>query len=158
MRRQTSRNPLFHRRRFADDVIILCVRWYLRFKLSCRDMAEIVWELGVLVAPSTILRWAVRYAEHFSRLWRLFETPVGGSWRCDETYIKVGGQWMYLHRAVDELAVPWNHGPSQSFLSEGSQAARATSNHHASWLRTQPFRAPPDGHAQRIQLPLGKPG
>jgi transposase-like protein len=79
MRRQTSHNPLFHRRRFADDVIILCVRWYLRFKLSYRDMAEIVWELGVLVAPSTILRWVVRYAEHFSRLWRPFETPVGGS-------------------------------------------------------------------------------
>jgi transposase-like protein len=102
MRRQTSRNRLFHRRRFADDVIILCVRWYLRFKLSYRDMAEIAWELGVLVAPSTILRWVVRYAEDFSRLWHQFERPVGGSWRCDETYIKIGGQWMYLYRAVDE--------------------------------------------------------
>lgn len=60
MLRQTSRNPLFHRRHFADDVIILCVRWYLRFKLSYRDMAEIARELGVLVAPSTILRWVVR--------------------------------------------------------------------------------------------------
>ena len=63
MRRQTSRNPLFHRRRFADDVIILCVRWYLRYRLSYRDMAEIVWELGVLVAPSMILRWVVHYAD-----------------------------------------------------------------------------------------------
>ena len=103
MRRQPSRNPLFHRRRFADGVIILCVRWYLRFKLSYRDMAEIAWELGVLVAPSTILRWVVRYAEDFSRLWCQFERPVGGSWRCDETYIKVGGQWMYLYRAVDAV-------------------------------------------------------
>jgi transposase-like protein len=103
MRRQTSRNWLFRRRRFADDMIILCVRWYLRFKLSYRDMAEIAWELGVLVAPSTILRWVVRYAEDFNRLWRSFERPVGGSWRCDETYIKVGGQWMYLYRAVDKL-------------------------------------------------------
>jgi transposase-like protein len=68
MRRQSSRNPLFHCRRFGDEVIILCVRWYLRFKLSYRDMAEIAWELGVLVAPSTILRWVVRYAEAFSRL------------------------------------------------------------------------------------------
>jgi transposase-like protein len=57
MRRQTSRNPLFRRRRFADDMIILCVRWYLRFKLSYRGMAEVAWELGVLVPPSTILRW-----------------------------------------------------------------------------------------------------
>lgn len=102
MCRQTFRNPLFRRRRFADDVIIFCVRWYLRFKLSYRDMAEIACELGVLVAPSTILRWVVRYAEEFSRLWRPFERPVGRSWRCDETYIKVGGQWMYLYRAVDE--------------------------------------------------------
>jgi transposase-like protein len=98
-----SQPALFRRRRFGDEVIILCLRWYLRFKLSYRDMAEIAWELGVLVAPSTILRWVVRYAEDFSRLWRRFEKPVGGSWRCDETYIKVHGQWMYLYRAVDKL-------------------------------------------------------
>src|SRR5262245_7982265 len=102
-RRRTRGNPLFSRRRFADEVIILCVRWYLRFKLSYREMAEIAWELGVLVAPSTILRWVVRYAEDFGRLWRQFERPVGRSWRCDETYIKVGGRWMYLYRAVDEF-------------------------------------------------------
>ena len=101
-RHQAPRNPLFSRRRFTDDVIILCVRWYLRFKLSYREMAEIAWELGVLVAPSTILRWVVRYAADFSRLWSQFERPVGRSWRCDETYIKVGGRWMYLHRAVDK--------------------------------------------------------
>ena len=76
MRRQTGRNPLFHRRRFSDDVIIFCVRWYLRFKFSYRDMAEVAWELGVLVAPSTILRWVVRYAEDFSRLWCPFERPA----------------------------------------------------------------------------------
>jgi transposase-like protein len=63
MRRPSFRNPLFRRRRFADDVIILCVRWYLRFKLSYRDMAEIAKQLGVLVAPSTIPRWVVRYAK-----------------------------------------------------------------------------------------------
>ncbi|HTF67267.1 MAG TPA: hypothetical protein VK638_31770 [Edaphobacter sp.] len=74
------------RRRFADDVITLCVRWYLRVKLSYRDVAEIAWELGVFVAPSTILRWVIRCAEEFAHRWRLFEKPVGGSWRCDETY------------------------------------------------------------------------
>jgi transposase-like protein len=67
MRRQHYHNPLFHRRRFADQDIILCVRWYLRFKLSYREMAEIAGELGVLVAPTTILRWVVRYAEEFSQ-------------------------------------------------------------------------------------------
>ena len=50
MRRRPPRNPLFSRRRFEDNVIIRCVRWYLRFKLSYRDLAEIAWELGVSVA------------------------------------------------------------------------------------------------------------
>src|SRR4051794_27867499 len=86
MRRHTSRNVLFRRRRFDDNVIILCVRWYLRFKLSYRDMAEIAWELGVSVSPSTILRWVVRYAEEFAKRWMRFEQHVGRSWRADETY------------------------------------------------------------------------
>jgi transposase-like protein len=59
-------------------------------------------ELGVRIAPSTILRWVVRYAVPFAAYWRQFQRPVGRSWRCDETYIKVGGHWMYLYRAVDE--------------------------------------------------------
>jgi transposase-like protein len=102
MRRHTPRNFLFSRRRFEDNVIILCVRWYLRFKLSYRDMAEIAWELGVSVSPSTILRWVVRYAEEFANRWLAFEQRVGRSWRADETYVKVGGQWMFLYRAVDQ--------------------------------------------------------
>ena len=102
MRHQPTRNPLFTRRRFNDEVIIRCVRWYLRFKLSYRDMAEIAWELGVLVAPCTILRWVVRYSEEFARRWLHFEQRVGRSWRADETYVKVSGGWMFLYRAVDE--------------------------------------------------------
>jgi len=66
MRRRPPRNPLFSRRRFEDNVIIRCVRWYLRFKLSYRDLAEIAGELGVSVAPGTILRWVVRYSEEFA--------------------------------------------------------------------------------------------
>jgi putative transposase len=100
-RRRIARNPLFSGRRFADEVVTLCVRWYLRFKLSYRDVAEIAWEMGISVAPSTILRWVIRYTEEFARRWRPFERPVGGSWRADETYIKVRGCWMYLYRAVD---------------------------------------------------------
>jgi hypothetical protein len=75
-RRHTARNPLFSGRRFAE-VITLCVRWYLRFKLSYRDVAEMAWEMGILVAPSTILRWVIRYREEFARRWRAFERPVG---------------------------------------------------------------------------------
>ncbi|MBV9084180.1 MAG: IS6 family transposase [Acidobacteriaceae bacterium] len=75
---------------------------YLRFKLSYRDLAQIMGELGVCVAPCTILRWVVRYSVDFAECWRDRERAVGRSWRCDETYIKVAGQWMYLYRAVDQ--------------------------------------------------------
>jgi transposase, IS6 family len=58
---RSARHPLFRHRWFADDVIITCVRRYLGFKLSYREMAELARELGVFVAPSTILRWVIRY-------------------------------------------------------------------------------------------------
>src|ERR1700738_1173737 len=96
------RHPLFRRRWFADDVIITCVRWHLRFKLIYRDLGELARELGGRVAPSTILRWVVRYVPEFEKCWQAYERPVGDSWRVDETYLKVGGQWMYLYRAVDK--------------------------------------------------------
>ena len=102
MRRRPPRNPLFSRRRFEDNLIIRCVRWYLRCKLSYRDLAEIAWELGVSGAPCTILRWVVRYSEEFAKRWLPFEQRVGRSWRADETYVKVQGGWMFLYRAVDE--------------------------------------------------------
>ena len=100
--RSTGRDPLFAKRWFKDDVIIRCVTWYLRFKFSYRDLSAIMGELGTHVSPSTILRWVIRYSIEFAESIRLREKPVGRSWRCDETYIRVGGRWVYLYRAVDE--------------------------------------------------------
>lgn len=100
--RRKIRNPLFAKRWFADEVIILCVRLYLRYKLSYRDLARIMAELGTFIAPCTILRWVIHYTPDFVRSWRRYQKPVGDSWRCDETYVKVGGRWMYLYRAVDQ--------------------------------------------------------
>ena len=100
--RHRSRNPLFAKRWFSDDVILVSVSWYLRFKLSYRDLAQIMGQMGVTIAPCTILRWVVRYSTDLAECWRHLARPVGRSWRCDETYVKVGGCWMYLYRAVDE--------------------------------------------------------
>ena len=84
------------------DIILLCVRWYLSFKLSARDLVQMMDERGIGLAHTTILRWVQRYVPEFEKRWNLFARPVGGSWRCDETYIKVKGLWTYLYRAVDK--------------------------------------------------------
>src|SRR5262249_20642743 len=59
-------------------------------------------ERGIFLAHSTILRWVQHYAPEFEKRWKRYARRVGGSWRCDETYIKVKGTWMYLYRAVDK--------------------------------------------------------
>ena len=92
---------LFEGRHFDREVIILCVRWYLRFKLSLRDLVEMMAERGLSLAHTTIMRWVWRYAPEFEKRWKRFAQAVGRSWRVDETYIKFRGEWGYLYRAVD---------------------------------------------------------
>jgi transposase-like protein len=92
---------LFEGRHFDREVIILCVRWYLRFKLSLRDSVEMMAERGLSMAHTTIMRWVQRYAPEFEKRWRRFARAVGQSWRLDETYVKIRGEWRYLYRAVD---------------------------------------------------------
>ena len=93
---------LFKGRHFDRPVIILCVRWYLGYKLSSRDLVEMMGERGIELAHTTILRWVQRYVPEFEKRWGWYARAVGGSWRCDETYIKVNGRWTYLYRAVDK--------------------------------------------------------
>ena len=81
---------------------MLCVRWYLSFKLSSRDLVQMMTERGIVVAHTTILRWVQRYVPEFEKRWSRYARPMNGSWRCDETYIKVKGRWTYLYRAVDK--------------------------------------------------------
>jgi transposase-like protein len=92
---------LFAGRHFDREVIVLCVRWYLRFKLSYRDLVEMMAERGLSIVHTTILRWVRRYVPEFERRWNRFARPVGRSWRVDETYVKIRGEWVYLYRAVD---------------------------------------------------------
>jgi transposase-like protein len=79
---------LFEGRHFDREVIILCVRWYLRFKLSLRDLVEMMAERGLSMAHTTIMRWVQRYAPEFEKRWRRFARAVGRSWRVDETYVE----------------------------------------------------------------------
>jgi transposase-like protein len=87
---------------FQREVIILCVRWYLRYKLSYRDLVEMIAERGLSLAHTTIMRWVQCYVPEFEKRWSRFARPVGGSWRVDETYVKIKGRWTYLYRAVDK--------------------------------------------------------
>ena len=93
---------LFSGRHFDQEIIVLCVRWYLNFKLSYRDLVAMMGERGIGLAHTTILRWVQHYTPEFAKRWQRYARPVGGSWRCDETYIKVKGIWVYLYRAVDK--------------------------------------------------------
>jgi len=97
-----SAQDLFKGRHFDQEIIVLCVRWYLTFKLSSRDLVQMMAERGILLAHTTILWWVQRYVPDFEKRWHAYAQPVGDSWRADETYIKVRGQWVYLYRAVDK--------------------------------------------------------
>src|SRR5271156_4885852 len=92
---------LFEGRHFDREVIILCVRWYLRFKLSLRDLVEMMAERGLSIAHTTIMRWVQHYTPEFEKRWQRHALTVGRSWRVDETYIRIKGEWCYLHRAFD---------------------------------------------------------
>jgi transposase, IS6 family len=93
---------LFKRRRFPVEIILLCVRWYCKYGISYRDLAEMMSERGVAVDPSTIFRWVQRYAPEIEKRVRQYQGSRSGSWRVDETYVRVGGKWKYLFRAVDK--------------------------------------------------------
>jgi hypothetical protein len=89
-------DELFEGRHFDREIIVLCVRWYLRFKLSFRDLVEMMAERGLSMAHTTIMRWVHHYyTPEFERRWNRFARSVGSSWRVDETYIKIRGEWVY---------------------------------------------------------------
>ena len=99
---KATRHPLFKQRHFNDEIILLCVRWYVTYKLSYRDLAAMMLERGVSVAPPTIYRWVQRFVPEFEKRWDRFSRSVGSSWRVDETYVNIKGNWQYLYRAVDK--------------------------------------------------------
>jgi transposase-like protein len=84
------------------DVILMAVRWYVAYPLSLRNIEEMVAERGFCVDHSTVHRWALKLLPVLEKAFRRRKRPVGKSWRMDETYIRVKGEWRYLYRAVDK--------------------------------------------------------
>jgi transposase-like protein len=89
--------------RFPPDVIVLAVRWYLRYGLSYRDVEELLAERGVEVDHVTIYRWVVRFTPLLAEVARPCRHAVGDRWYADETYVKVAGQWRCVYRAIDQF-------------------------------------------------------
>jgi transposase-like protein len=87
---------------FPQDIILMGVRWYVAYPLSYRHVEELMEERGVLLDHATIQRWVVKYSPQLEEAFHQRKRPVWVSWRMDETYIKVKGQWYYLYRAVDK--------------------------------------------------------
>ena len=83
--RFVSVDELFAGRHFDAEIVVLCVRWYLSFKLSYRDLVSMMSERGIRLAHTTILRWVQHYTPDFEKRWKRYARPVGGSWRMDET-------------------------------------------------------------------------
>src|SRR5665648_153589 len=89
--------------RFPIEVMLVCIRWYAAYPLSCRQLEEMMEARGVSVDHSTVSRWAIRFLPLLENIFRRnYKCSVGRSWRMDETYIKVKGAWKYLYRAVDK--------------------------------------------------------
>jgi putative transposase len=86
---------------FVKDIILTCVRWYLAYPLSYRQLEELMQEREVSVDHATINRWVLKYTPLLEEAFHRCKRPVGRSWRMDETYIRVKGKWRYLYRAVD---------------------------------------------------------
>jgi len=88
---------------FPPEVIVLAVRWYLRFALSYRDVEELLAERGIDVDHTTIYRWVQRFTPLLAEAARPCRHAVGDRWQVDETYVKVAGRWRSIYRAIDQF-------------------------------------------------------
>lgn len=89
-------------RHHQKTIILQCLRWYVAYGLSYRDLEELMQERGYAVDHSTIQRWVVYYAPRIENAFRNNKKRTGARWRLDETYVKIKGTWKYLYRAVDK--------------------------------------------------------
>jgi transposase, IS6 family len=130
-----QQNP-FKWRHFEAEIILLCMRWYLRYALSYRDLEEMMRERGLLVDHTTIYRWVQRYAPELEKRCRPHLKATTDSWKVDETYIKVRKTWMYLYRAVD------SQGNTLEFLLSPTRDAEAAKRFFVKALHSTAGSAP----------------
>ena len=109
----------FKGRQFTAEVILWAVRWYLMFPISYRDLELMLQDRGVAVDHTTLFRWIQAYAPELEKRIRPHLRTCNGSWRVDETYVKVKGRWTYLYRAVD------SRGQTIDFLLSAKRDAAA---------------------------------
>ena len=101
-RRLPSSRSAFAGFRFPAEVIVVAVRWYLRYGLSYRDVEELLAERGIEVDHVTVYRWVQRFTPLLADAARFARHSPGDRWFVDETYVKVNGVWRYVYRAVDQ--------------------------------------------------------
>ena len=130
-----QQNP-FKWRHYEADIILLCVRWYLRYSLSYRDLEEMMRERGLHVDHTTIYRWVQHYAPELEKRCKPHLKATTDSWRVDETYVKVKKVWMYLYRAVDAF------GNTLEFLLSPRRDAEAAKGFFLKALHSSACSAP----------------
>ncbi len=126
----------FKWRHFEAEIILLCVRWYLRYSLSYRDLEEMMLERGLQVDHTTIYRWVQRYTPELDKRCRSHLKATNDSWRVDETYIKIKGTWTYLYRAID------SEGNTLEFLLSPTRDAEAAKRFFVKALHATAGSAP----------------
>jgi len=114
-----SHPVLFKWKHFQPEIILLNVRWYCRYAMSYRDLEEMMAERGLSVDHSTINRWVLQYGPELDQRCRRHLRPTNDSWKVDETYVKVKGEWKYLYRAVD------SSGQTLDFMLSAKRDAKA---------------------------------
>lgn len=136
MTQAISRDAIYRRRRFRSEIIELCVRWYITYRLSYRDLVTMMAERGIMVSHTTIMRWVLRYVPEFEKRWARYARPVHSSWRVDETAVSVRGRPHYLYRAVDK------HGRSVGSLLRADRGIDAAQAFFRNAVATQQSRWP----------------
>jgi transposase, IS6 family len=126
----------FKWRHYQGEIILLCVRWYLRYALSYRDLEEMMRERGLSLDHTTIYRWVQAYAPELEKRIRPHLRPTNDSYRVDETYVKIKGEWKYLYRAVDST------GQTIDFMLGAKRDVRAAKRFFRKMLKAASHSSP----------------